>query len=91
MEHHFIGSFYTWHSFGFTEFFVEEEALITKQTSGFSGGCGVGGQTYSRTAEAPPRELSPPIVKAMGSALIEVKWAPPKKPNGIITNYFIHR
>uniref|UniRef100_A0A8C6NEI0 Usherin n=1 Tax=Melopsittacus undulatus TaxID=13146 RepID=A0A8C6NEI0_MELUD len=43
------------------------------------------------TAEAPPRELSPPIVKAMGSALIEVKWAPPKKPNGIITNYFIHR
>ncbi|NXL36266.1 USH2A protein, partial [Glaucidium brasilianum] len=56
-----------------------------------NGGCGVGGQTYSRTAEAPPRELSPPVVKAMGSALIEVKWAPPKKPNGIITNYFIHR
>ncbi|XP_009864107.1 PREDICTED: usherin-like [Apaloderma vittatum] len=55
------------------------------------GGCGVGGQTYSRTAEAPPRDLSPPIVKAMGSALIAVKWAPPKKPNGIITNYFIHR
>uniref|UniRef100_A0A663LW22 Usherin n=1 Tax=Athene cunicularia TaxID=194338 RepID=A0A663LW22_ATHCN len=56
-----------------------------------NGGCGVSGQIYSRTAEAPPRELSPPVVKAMGSALIEVKWAPPKKPNGIITNYFIHR
>uniref|UniRef100_A0A8B9CDD6 Usherin n=1 Tax=Anser brachyrhynchus TaxID=132585 RepID=A0A8B9CDD6_9AVES len=56
-----------------------------------NGGCGVGGRTYSRTAEAPPSGLSPPIVKAMGSALIEVKWAPPKKPNGIITNYFIHR
>uniref|UniRef100_A0A8B9SU76 Usherin n=1 Tax=Anas platyrhynchos TaxID=8839 RepID=A0A8B9SU76_ANAPL len=54
-------------------------------------GCGVGGRTYSRTAEAPPSGLSPPIVKAMGSALIEVKWAPPKTPNGIITNYFIHR
>ncbi|KAM9016840.1 usherin [Ara ararauna] len=56
-----------------------------------NGGCGVGGQTYARTAEAPPRELSPPVIKAMGSAVIEVKWAPPKKPNGIITNYFIHR
>uniref|UniRef100_A0A8B9U5J2 Usherin n=1 Tax=Anas zonorhyncha TaxID=75864 RepID=A0A8B9U5J2_9AVES len=56
-----------------------------------NGGCGVGGRTYSRTAEAPPSGLSPPIVKAMGSALIEVKWAPPKTPNGIITNYFIHR
>ncbi|XP_419417.5 usherin isoform X2 [Gallus gallus] len=56
-----------------------------------NGGCGVGGRTYSRTAEAPPLELSPPTIKAMGSALIEVKWAPPKKPNGIITNYFIHR
>jgi len=70
---------------------VEEETLISKQTCGFVGGCGVGGRTYSRTAEAPPLELSPPTIKAMGSALIEVKWAPPKKPNGIITNYFIHR
>ncbi|NXU70580.1 USH2A protein, partial [Oreotrochilus melanogaster] len=56
-----------------------------------NGGCGVSGQTYSRTAEAPPKELSPPIIKALGSALVEVKWAPPEKPNGIITNYFIHR
>ncbi|XP_055581897.1 usherin [Falco cherrug] len=56
-----------------------------------NGGCGVGGLTYSRTAEAPPKDLSPPIVKAMGTALVEVKWAPPRKPNGIITNYFIHR
>ncbi|NXO10183.1 USH2A protein, partial [Oriolus oriolus] len=56
-----------------------------------SGGCGVGGQTYARTAEAPPRDLSPPVVRAIGPALIEVKWAPPKKPNGIITNYFISR
>lgn len=72
-------------------FVVEEEALIPTQTSVFVGGCGVGGQTYSRTAEAPPRELSPPVVKAIGPALIEVKWAPPRKPNGIITNYFIYR
>ncbi|XP_065600248.1 usherin [Cyrtonyx montezumae] len=56
-----------------------------------NGGCGVGGRTYTRTAEASPIELNPPTVKAKGSALIEVKWEPPKKPNGIITNYFIHR
>ncbi|KYO43601.1 usherin isoform J [Alligator mississippiensis] len=56
-----------------------------------NGACGVGTRTYARTAEALPEELSPPIVKATGSAVIEVKWAPPKKPNGIITNYFIHR
>ncbi|OXB77922.1 UNVERIFIED_CONTAM: hypothetical protein H355_015208, partial [Colinus virginianus] len=56
-----------------------------------NGGCGVGGRTYARTAEASPIELNPPTVKAKGSALIEVKWEPPKKPNGIITNYFVHR
>lgn len=72
-------------------FIVEDKTLVPTQTSVFVGGCGVGGQTYSRTAEAPPRELSPPVVKAIGPALIEVKWAPPRKPNGIITNYFIYR
>ncbi|XP_053139313.1 usherin [Hemicordylus capensis] len=54
-------------------------------------GCGAGERAYSRTAEAPPEDLSPPVVTATGSASIEVKWLPPKKPNGIIQNYFVYR
>ncbi|XP_039386307.1 usherin [Mauremys reevesii] len=56
-----------------------------------NGGCGVGSRTYARTSEAPPKELNLPIVRATGSGVIEVKWFPPRKPNGIIINYFIHR
>ncbi|XP_060102758.1 usherin [Heteronotia binoei] len=54
-------------------------------------GCGVGDRAYVQTAEAPPKELSPPVVTATGSTSIEVKWLPPKKSNGIIRNYFIYR
>nr|XP_056708935.1 usherin [Euleptes europaea] len=54
-------------------------------------GCGVGERAYARTFEAPPKELSPPVVTATGSTSIEVKWLPPKKSNGIIRNYFIYR
>ncbi|XP_028580478.2 usherin [Podarcis muralis] len=54
-------------------------------------GCGVGERAYARTAEAPPKDLSPPVIAATGSASIEVKWSPPRKPNGIIRNYFVYR
>lgn len=54
-------------------------------------GCGVGERAYAQTAEAPPKELSPPVVTATGSTSIEVKWLPPKKSNGIIRNYFVYR
>uniref|UniRef100_H3A4S8 Usherin n=1 Tax=Latimeria chalumnae TaxID=7897 RepID=H3A4S8_LATCH len=55
------------------------------------GGCGVGEGAFIRTTEAPPEDLRAPTVTATGPAVIEVKWSPPKKPNGIITNYFIYR
>ncbi|KAB0344935.1 hypothetical protein FD754_021861, partial [Muntiacus muntjak] len=55
------------------------------------GGCGVSSRMFAKTAEAAPMDLNSPILKALGSACIEVKWMPPKKPNGVITNYFIHR
>ncbi|KAF7254213.1 Usherin [Varanus komodoensis] len=54
-------------------------------------GCGVGERTYARTAEAPPMHLSSPVITATGSASIQVKWSPPRKPNGIIRNYFVYR
>ncbi|XP_032771366.1 usherin [Rattus rattus] len=54
-------------------------------------GCGVSPGTYVRTLEAAPVGLMPPLLKALGSHCIEVKWTPPTRPNGIITSYVIHR
>ncbi|KAM6459617.1 usherin [Liasis olivaceus] len=54
-------------------------------------GCGVGERAYATTAEAFPEDLSPPVITAIGPTSIEVKWSPPKKPNGIIRNYFVYR
>ncbi|XP_067901794.1 usherin [Heterodontus francisci] len=54
-------------------------------------GCGVGEHAYKKTMEAPPQEQKPPVITAVGLAVMEVKWLPPEKPNGIVTNYFIYR
>ncbi|XP_041108645.1 usherin [Polyodon spathula] len=54
-------------------------------------GCGVGPRAYIKTDEAPPEDIKAPTVTASGSSVIEVRWAPPREPNGVITNYFIHR
>ncbi|NP_067383.3 usherin precursor [Mus musculus] len=56
-----------------------------------NGGCGVSPGTYVRTLEAAPVGLMPPLLKALGSSCIEVKWMPPTRPNGIITSYVVHR
>uniref|UniRef100_A0A8D0L665 Usherin n=1 Tax=Sphenodon punctatus TaxID=8508 RepID=A0A8D0L665_SPHPU len=56
-----------------------------------NNGCGVSNQTSAWTAEAPPIDLGPPVVMATGSAIVDVHWLPPRKPNGIIKNYFIYR
>ncbi|XP_075451724.1 usherin isoform X2 [Ascaphus truei] len=56
-----------------------------------NGSCGVGTRIYARTAEAPPGELNPPLAMAIGFKTINVRWAAPREPNGIITRYLIHR
>ncbi|XP_060145902.1 usherin [Globicephala melas] len=56
-----------------------------------NGGCGVSSRIFVKTAEGAPMDLNSPVLKALGSACIMVKWTPPKKPNGVIINYFIHR
>ncbi|KAM9109657.1 usherin isoform 1-T1 [Megaptera novaeangliae] len=56
-----------------------------------NGGCGVSSRIFVKTAEGAPMDLNSPVLKALGSACIVVKWTPPKKPNGVIINYFIHR
>ncbi|XP_040841245.1 usherin [Ochotona curzoniae] len=56
-----------------------------------NGSCGVSSGVFTKTYEAAPEDLNSPILRALGSARIEVKWKPPKKPNGVIISYFIHR
>ncbi|XP_058895005.1 usherin [Kogia breviceps] len=56
-----------------------------------NGCCGVSSRIFVKTAEDAPMDLNSPVLKALGSACIVVKWTPPKKPNGVIINYFIHR
>lgn len=64
---------------------------LIKPWVAFAGGCGVSPGTYVRTLEAAPVGLMPPLLKALGSSCIEVKWMPPTRPNGIITSYVVHR
>ncbi|XP_016350129.1 usherin-like, partial [Sinocyclocheilus anshuiensis] len=54
-------------------------------------GCGVGQWVSVRTPEAAPLAQDPPVLTAAGAAVIEVRWSPPNKPNGLITSYFIYR
>ncbi|XP_058131204.1 usherin [Dasypus novemcinctus] len=56
-----------------------------------NGGCGVSRRIFAKTSEAAPMDLNSPVLKVLGSTCIEVKWMPPKKPNGVIINYIIHR
>ncbi|KAM3930149.1 usherin [Leptodactylus fuscus] len=55
------------------------------------GSCGVGTATSIVTTEAAPEDLDPPMLFAIGPHAIKITWMAPKKPNGIITGYIIHR
>ncbi|XP_077419247.1 usherin isoform X1 [Vanacampus margaritifer] len=68
----------------FTAYYVRVQACQ-------SVGCCVGEGVYVRTLETAPEHLSPPSVKAAGASFLEIRWSPPKKPNGIITSYHIYR
>ncbi|KAI5940642.1 Usherin [Manis javanica] len=56
-----------------------------------NGSCGVSNRMFVKTSEAAPLDLNSPVLQALGPACIEIKWMPPKKTNGIIMNYSIHR
>lgn len=46
---------------------------------------------FAKMCETAPMDLNPPVLKALGSARIEVRWRPPNTPNGVINSYYIHR
>ncbi|XP_052001042.1 usherin [Xyrauchen texanus] len=54
-------------------------------------GCGVGQGVSVQTPEATPLAQDPPVLTATGAAVVEIRWNPPHKPNGLITGYFIYR
>nr|XP_061796460.1 usherin-like [Nerophis lumbriciformis] len=68
----------------FTNYYVRVQACQSE-------GCCVGNGVNVRTSETVPEHLSPPTVTAAGASFLEIRWSPPKKPNGIITSYHIYR
>ncbi|XP_073529682.1 usherin-like [Phyllobates terribilis] len=55
------------------------------------GNCGVSSITSMVTSEAAPEGLDPPTLTATGPKAIRITWKEPKKSNGLITRYIIHR
>ncbi|XP_061132682.1 usherin [Syngnathus typhle] len=56
-----------------------------------SGGCAASPKTSTVTEEAPPLDMHIPTLKVTGPESVEVSWAPPQNPNGIITGYELRR
>ena len=49
--------------------------------------CVTGEEKSVRTLPARPEDQPPPSLKAIGSRVVDITWEPPKKENGIITQY----
>ncbi|XP_072017125.1 usherin-like [Amphiura filiformis] len=47
--------------------------------------------TYTTTLEAPPAGISPPNLRVLGSQDMDINWAAPSQPNGIIQQYEVLR
>lgn len=47
-----------------------------------SGGCLHSSPVNVTTAQAPPKRLSPPELRKVGSTELHVHWTPPTEPNG---------
>ena len=71
----------------YTEYSVRVRACLI----GVNSGCGTGPEVIVRTLEALPREMGAPTLIAVGSSAVQISWSPPKKPNGVIHMYRIHR
>ncbi|XP_019935888.2 usherin isoform X2 [Paralichthys olivaceus] len=68
----------------FTTYYIRVQACQTER-------CGVGEAVSVRTLQTAPEGLSPPTIKAAGASVLEIYWLPPKRPNGLITSYYIYR
>eukprot|EP00794_Sanderia_malayensis_P020024 gene20024-21985_t len=64
----------------YTEYEVRVQACTSK-------GCGTGNRSLKRTLEAIPAGQMPPTATAKSDSIIELKWASPSLPNGVIIRY----
>ncbi|XP_022099403.1 usherin-like isoform X2 [Acanthaster planci] len=53
--------------------------------------CLLSNATLTTTQEAPPTGLTPANLRVLGSSVIDVSWASPAQPNGIILQYEVYR
>ena len=53
--------------------------------------CGSSVRVSSRTFEAAPANMQPPVLTALANVSVLVAWSPPLAPNGIITSYRVER
>lgn len=56
-----------------------------------NGGCTESGEVTGRPLDAPPMDMMQPLLRVLSSRSIEVNWAPPINPNGIISSYDVRR
>ena len=54
-------------------------------------GCTAGPSGEATTHEAPPAVLDRPTYTIFGPRIVEIKWALPRQPNGVILYYTLHR
>ncbi|KAK1328091.1 hypothetical protein QTO34_012514 [Cnephaeus nilssonii] len=64
-----------WNLLPFTQYRFSVQACT-------GGGCLHSSPVTVTTAQAPPRGLGPPAVRAISSTELRVEWAPPMEPNG---------
>ena len=53
--------------------------------------CLLSNATLTTTLEAPPTGITPPNLRVLGANVIDVNWAIPAQPNGIILQYELYR
>ncbi len=54
-------------------------------------GCATGPSSEAKTHEAIPKALDRPTYTIFGPRILEINWALPRQPNGIILYYILHR
>ena len=71
--------------------YTEYSVRIMACLQGVTNGCGTGPPVTIRTSEAVPIQMPPPVLIAQGANIVDISWEPPVYPNGIITQYRVHR
>ncbi|XP_041351149.1 usherin-like [Gigantopelta aegis] len=75
--------------------FTDDSAIVPYRTYSYiltactSVGCTDSNVVSVATAQAPPEQVVSPTVNVITSSMLQIKWRPPGKPNGVIIMYRI--